>query len=86
MTGKKRRYPRVKIILAHCGGSALFLAPRASVLSEHMGNELSPEECLEDFGSFYVETALCGHGSTIQLVEDVLGRSKILFGTDFPGG
>ncbi|EKM59220.1 uncharacterized protein PHACADRAFT_25322 [Phanerochaete carnosa HHB-10118-sp] len=84
VTGKKRRYPHVKIILAHCGGSALFLASRVAALSAHMGSELTPEACLEDFGTFYVETALCGHGTTIQLVENMLGRSKILYGTDFP--
>ena len=85
-TGKKRLYRDAKIILSHGGGSALFLAPRVAVLAEHMGCVLSPEQCLEDFSSFYVDTELVGHGSTIQLLESVLGRSNMLFGTDFPGG
>jgi 6-methylsalicylate decarboxylase len=85
VTGKKRRFRDVKIILSHGGGSAQFLAPRVAVLSQHMGCSLSPEECLEDFRSFYVDTALVGHGSTVQFLEGVLGRSSILFGTDYPG-
>lgn len=85
VTGKKRRYPNVKIILSHCGGSALVLAPRVAVLAAHMGGTLAPEACLEDFGTFYVETALSGHGTILKLAESTVGRSKVLFGSDFPG-
>lgn len=85
VTGKKRRYRDTKIILAHCGGSALCLASRVAALSAHMGCELTPEECMEDFGTFYVETALSGYGSVLQLTQTTVGRARMLFGTDFPG-
>lgn len=84
VTGKKRRYPNVNIILAHCGGSALCLAPRVAGLSAHMGCQLFPDECLADFGTFFVETALSGHSTVLSLAEQTVGKSRILFGTDFP--
>ena len=40
---------------------------------------------MEDFGTFYVETALSGYGSVLQLTQTTVGRARMLFGTDFPG-
>lgn len=85
VTGKKRRYRDVKLILSHGGGSAPFLAPRVAVLAEHMGCAHTPEACLEDFRSFYVDTALVGHGNTLRLLEGEMGTSNMLYGTDYPG-
>lgn len=83
VTGKKRRYSRVKIVLAHLGGSAPFLAPRVAVLSGHMGCTLSPEECIEDFSNFFFDTALSAHESTLSM--STMRPERLLFGTDFPG-
>ena len=85
MTGKKRRYPNVKIILSHLGGSTLLLAPRVAVLSHYMGSSLSPEEILADFKTFYVDTALAAYESTLQLAKNFLPADNVVFGTDFPG-
>ncbi len=82
---KTRRFPRVRIILAHMGGTVSVLAPRVAVLARHMGSELTEEECMEEFGKFWGDTAL---GSTVGmgLWKGEKGREKVLFGTDFPGG
>lgn len=85
VTGKKRRYPDVKIILAHMGGATPFLASRVAVLSNHMGCPLGPEEILEDFRNFYYETALSAHDNTLAALEKFVTTDHILFGTDFPG-
>ncbi|CAL1700764.1 unnamed protein product [Somion occarium] len=84
VTGKKRRYADVKIILAHLGGSMPFLAPRVAVLSNHMGCELSPEEILQDFKSFYFDTALSAYESTLDVVKRFVNPERLFFGTDFP--
>lgn len=84
VSGKKRRYPNTKIILAHLGGSTLSLAPRVAVLSRHMGCSLMPEEILEGFKSFYYDTALSAHQTTLAAAEHFIDRNRILFGTDFP--
>ncbi|TFY56305.1 hypothetical protein EVJ58_g7717 [Rhodofomes roseus] len=84
VTGKKRRFPNVKIILSHLGGSTLILAPRVAVLSRHMGSALTPEEIMDNFKTFYVDTALAAHESTLGLAKNFLAPDHVLFGTDFP--
>ena len=85
VSGKKRRFPNVKIILTHFGGVTPFLAPRIAVLSKHMGCPLSHEEILEDFKSFYFDTALSTHETTLAAMQTFVGPDRILFGSDFPG-
>jgi len=84
VTGRKRKYPDVNIILAHLGGSTPFLAPRIAILSGYMGCSLSPEEILEDFQSFYYDTALSAHHTTLTAMEGFVKPDHLLFGTDFP--
>jgi predicted TIM-barrel fold metal-dependent hydrolase len=85
VSGKKRKYPHVKIILAHMGGSTPFLAARVAILSKHMGCPLTPDEILEDFQSFYYETALSAHETTLAAMDKFVSPDRMLFGTDFPG-
>jgi predicted TIM-barrel fold metal-dependent hydrolase len=85
VTGKKRRYPNVKIILAHLGGVTPFLAARVAALSRYMGCSLTRKEILEDFKCFYYDTALSAHDTTLTAMEKFVSLDHILFGTDFPG-
>ncbi|KAJ6515814.1 hypothetical protein C8R45DRAFT_888937 [Mycena sanguinolenta] len=84
VSGRKRQYRACRIILAHSGGSTPFLAARVAVLSRHMGCPLSSEEILEDFKSFYYDTALSAHETTLSALETFISPERILFGTDFP--
>ncbi|TFK91504.1 amidohydrolase 2 [Polyporus arcularius HHB13444] len=83
VTGKKRRYPNVKIILSHLGGSTVWLAPRVAVLSAYMGSSLTPEEIIEDFNTFYFDTALATNETTLTAAETFVGHDRVLFGTDY---
>ncbi|PPQ94033.1 hypothetical protein CVT25_009881 [Psilocybe cyanescens] len=85
VTGNRRKFPDVKVILAHLGGSVPVLAARVAVLSNHMGCILTPEEILEDFKTFYYETALSGYEANLAAIEKFVAHDHILFGTDFPG-
>lgn len=85
MTGHRRKFSNVKIILAHLGGSAPFLATRVAVLSNHMGCALTPEEILADFKTFYYETALSASELTLTAMKTFVEHDHVLFGTDFPG-
>ncbi|KAJ7665544.1 hypothetical protein B0H17DRAFT_1336537 [Mycena rosella] len=84
VTGRKRKYADARIILAHLGGSTPFLAARVAVLSGHMGCPLSPDDIMDDFKSFYYDTALSAHASTLTAMEAFVTPERILFGTDFP--
>ncbi|KAL4081687.1 hypothetical protein V8B97DRAFT_80219 [Scleroderma yunnanense] len=81
---KNSNFQTSKIIFAHLGGSTPFLAPRVAVLSHHMRCPLSPEEILQDFGTFYYETALSSHEATLAAIEAFVPADHILFGSDFP--
>ncbi len=84
-SGRKRQYPNVKIILSHSGGSTPFLAARVAALCAfHLDCELSPDEILADFRTFYYETALSGFETNLVALENFVERDHILFGTDFP--
>jgi predicted TIM-barrel fold metal-dependent hydrolase len=85
VSGRKRKYSNVKIILTHAGGSTAFLAARVAVLSNYMGCPLTTEEILEDFKTFYVDTALSGYEVNLQAVETFHGIHRILFGSDYFG-
>lgn len=50
-----------------------------------MGCGLSIEECVEDFKSFYYETALASDETTLGLMKDFVSVDKMLFGSDLPG-
>ncbi|EAU84851.1 amidohydrolase 2 [Coprinopsis cinerea okayama7 len=84
VTGRKRRYSDTKIILSHMGGSLPSLAARVAVLSNYMGCPLTPEEILEDFRSFYFDTALSSYGPNLQAMEAFALPDRLLFGTDLP--
>lgn len=84
VTGRKRKYSNVKIILAHLGGTVPFLASRVAVLSRHMGCPLTPEEILQDFKSFYYELALSGYETTLAAIQSFVPTDRILFGSDIP--
>ncbi|MDT5010896.1 MAG: 6-methylsalicylate decarboxylase [Mycobacterium sp.] len=83
-SGRKRQYPNVRIILSHSGGSTPVLAARVAVLSSYLGCELSPEEIIADFRTFYFETALSGFETNLIALENFVPPEQILFGTDFP--
>jgi predicted TIM-barrel fold metal-dependent hydrolase len=83
-SGRKRQYPNARILLSHSGGSTPFLAARVAVLSHYLGCELSPEEIIADFRTFYFETALSGFETNLVALENFVPPDQILFGTDFP--
>ncbi|KAG9218960.1 hypothetical protein CCMSSC00406_0001370 [Pleurotus cornucopiae] len=84
VTGMKRKYPNVKIILAHLGGSTPWLAPRVAVLSTHMGCPLTPSQILDDFKSFYFDTALSAYDTNLTAMLKFVKPDRLLFGTDCP--
>ena len=85
MSGAVARYPNVKIILSHAGGTLPYLATRAAHLTCDYGLSAMPaEEFLEGARSFYYNLALSGNEHTLGLLLGFARRERILFGTDFP--
>jgi predicted TIM-barrel fold metal-dependent hydrolase len=84
-SGRKRQFSNVRIILSHSGGSTPVLAARVAALGAfHLDCELTPDEILADFRTFYYETALSGFETNLVALENFVEPDHILFGTDFP--
>jgi predicted TIM-barrel fold metal-dependent hydrolase len=79
------RYPNLKILLAHSGGTLPFLAGRLDSCVEHdphVANRLSkkPSDYLKNL--YYDAVNYHEHG--LKNVDSMVGRDRIMFGTDNP--
>jgi predicted TIM-barrel fold metal-dependent hydrolase len=83
------RYPRVRWLLAHAGGTVPFLAYRTSLLqlttpvAQNLGLDQLDEQNL-DYGRLFYDTALSPAPSAMQSVREVAPVSHVLFSTDWP--
>src|SRR5579871_4638824 len=85
ISGSLRRYPGVRFILSHAGGTLPFLAPRLALSIEMMPGGLERTgDPYEAMRSFYYDTALSGGDAALAALAQVARPDRILFGTDFP--
>jgi predicted TIM-barrel fold metal-dependent hydrolase len=87
-TGVFQRHPRLRLILAHCGGALPTLGWR---IGEHtvMGRgpqdaDIDPAHVAEVLRGLYYETALAGSRNSLLPTLEVTDADHILFGTDWP--
>ncbi|MGX6601283.1 amidohydrolase family protein [Micromonosporaceae bacterium Da 78-11] len=86
--GVFRRYPDLRLILAHCGGALPTLGWR---IAEHttMGigpddSPIDPAHVAEVLRGLYYDTALAGSRNSLLPTLEVTGADHLLFGTDWP--
>jgi len=85
LTGMLDELPRLKIILAHGGGSFLYLLGRITrgyEVVESLRKQLKkpPREYLHNF---HIDTALHDE-QALRYAADTIGANRVLFGTDWP--
>lgn len=88
-TGTAERTPDVKYILSHAGGTVPYLAWRWSLLDAHpvLGPQLrerAPAGFLGYLPRFFYDTALSANAHALRSLQELVGPSQILFGSDFP--
>ncbi|XP_068592800.1 2-amino-3-carboxymuconate-6-semialdehyde decarboxylase [Cebidichthys violaceus] len=84
--GVLERFPKLKVCFAHGGGSFPFTVGRI----EH-GHKVRPDLCAVDnemsprkyLGSFYTDS-LVHDPISLKLLIDVIGKDKVMLGTDYP--
>ncbi|MEU7527464.1 amidohydrolase family protein [Saccharothrix sp. NPDC042600] len=81
--GVLRRYPRIRFVLAHGGGTIPFLAGRLElaetwVLPDRDGS------VRDELAGLYYETAQAFSPGALSCVDTVAPPGHVLFGTDFP--
>lgn len=83
------RYPRIRWLLAHAGGTLPFLAYRTSLLqggvavAQNLGLDRFDKQNL-DWGRLFYDTALSPAPSAMKSVREVTSVSHIMFATDWP--
>jgi predicted TIM-barrel fold metal-dependent hydrolase len=81
--GIRRRYPNIRFILSHAGGFVPYASHRMAVAI--MGDTgRSPADSLDDFSSFYFDTALSSSAAALPTLLAFAKSGHITFGSDFP--
>ena len=81
--GIRQRYPNIRFILSHAGGFVPYASHRMAIaISGDTGR--SPTESLEDFSSFYFDTALSSSAAALPTLLAFAKPGHLTFGSDFP--
>ena len=81
--GILQRYPDIKFILSHAGGFVPYASHRMAIaITGDTGR--NPLDSIEDFSSFYFDTALSSSAAALPTLLAFAKPGHITFGSDFP--
>jgi predicted TIM-barrel fold metal-dependent hydrolase len=81
--GIRRKHPNIKFILSHAGGFVPYASHRMAVaIMAETG--ASPADTLDDFSSFYFDTALSSSAAALPTLLAFAKPGHITFGSDWP--
>jgi predicted TIM-barrel fold metal-dependent hydrolase len=83
VNGDAARFPNIRWIWSHGGGSMPFLAGR---IGGNRKNEQMPNGFMYELKRFYYDLAGAANPGVVASLLQLVGPDKILFGTDFPPG
>lgn len=97
-TGSTDRYPDICYILSHGGGTIPYLAWRVALVKYAQENKKppllkslydfiirgNPESGLKILRSMYYDTALTSSPYALKALQEFVGPSRIVFGSDYP--
>ena len=84
-SGTSQRYPDIRIIFSHAGGTMPFLIERLVNLAKtpQYAAQL-PKGYLAEATKFYYDTAQASNSAAMSALRKVVPISQIVFGTDYP--
>jgi 6-methylsalicylate decarboxylase len=81
--GIRHRYPHIRFILSHAGGFVPYASHRmALAITADTGR--SPADALDEFSSFYFDTALSCSAAALPTLLAFAKPGHVTFGSDFP--
>ena len=84
-TGTAAKYPNVKLIFSHAGGTMPALIERFVLMSrQNSTREVMPDGIMKLVGSFYYDVAQAANPEALSALTRIVPDSQIVFGTDFP--
>jgi predicted TIM-barrel fold metal-dependent hydrolase len=84
-SGDAVRFPDIRFIWSHAGGSAPFLAGRIEGASTN-AREALPNGFIAQLKAFYYDLAGAANKGAIASLLQLVPATQIVFGTDFPPG
>jgi len=84
-SGDAVRFPDVRLIWSHAGGSVPFLAGRIEGASNN-AREALPRGFMAEVRKFHYDLAGAANRGAIASLQQLVPATQILFGTDFPPG
>jgi predicted TIM-barrel fold metal-dependent hydrolase len=84
-SGQAARYPDIRFIWSHAGGTAPFLAGRIDRGSRALKDKM-PQGAMAEMKKFYYDTAGAANVGAIASLLKLVNSDHIMFGTDFPPG
>ena len=84
-TGSAARYPNIKWIFSHAGGTMPFLIERLVNLAKAPPFAAKlPNGLMHELQRFYYDTAQASNPSSLGCLRTIVPTSQIMFGTDYP--
>ena len=84
-SGDAVRFPNIRWIWSHAGGSMPFLAGRIDGASRNFKQQL-PNGLMAELKKFYYDLAGAANPGAVASLQKLVNADKIMFGTDFPPG
>ena len=84
-SGDATKFPDIRFIWSHGGGSAPFLAGRINAASGNARDAL-PDGFIAAARRFFYDTAGAANRGALVSLRELVSASQIVFGTDFPPG
>lgn len=85
-SGTANKYPDIKFIWSHAGGTMPFITERFTRLAQANPSlrEKIPNGVLHELQKFYYDTAQASHVYAMSSLTQLVSSEQILFGTDYP--
>jgi predicted TIM-barrel fold metal-dependent hydrolase len=85
LSGTASRFPNIRFIFSHCGGTMPFLIERFINLAKKPDlTARMPNGILHEIKKFHYDTAQASHVTAMAAVRTLIPDSQLLYGTDFP--
>jgi 6-methylsalicylate decarboxylase len=85
-TGTAAKFPDIRWIFSHGGGTAPFLIGRFQTQEANMKdrNRRFPQGVMHEIRKFYYDTAQANHAGALAALLAIVPSSQVLLGTDYP--
>jgi 6-methylsalicylate decarboxylase len=84
-SGTMRRFPDLRMIVSHGGGTLPFLVPRIARHTTRFARvPVTQDQIIADFKTFYFDVTAVSHPHAIDALLAIANKDRLLYGSDHP--